>query len=201
MDPARCEDIRFLVEPDGHHAEILLACLRLMGKRLKRNICNLDDHAVLSEVKDLSSQQKAYIGDALEYACKFWTKHLLEIPSSSPCVEKVQQAIEKFFMVDFLHWIEVLVLTRNLDVGVYAMNDIEQWYNLVSGLQIACQTLYSWFLRQGLYPSGQMTVKGFCWNILRQSRTLLPISTILLSHCLPPLLGSTSVIAQIPHSQ
>jgi len=143
MDPARCKDRRFLVEPAGHHAEILLACLRLMGNKLKRNICNLDDHAVLSEVKDLSSQQEAYIGNALEYACKFWTKHLLEIPSSSPCVEKVQQAIEKFFMVDFLHWIEVLVLTRSLDIGVYAMNDIEQWYNLVSGLQVACQTLYS----------------------------------------------------------
>ena len=143
MDPDRCEDRRFLVEPTGHHAEILLGCLRLMGKRLKRNICNLDDHADLSEVKDLSSRQKAYIGDALGYACQFWTKHLLEIPSSSPHAEEVQKAIDKFFMVDFLHWIEVLVLTGNLGVGVYAMNDIQQWYNLVSGLQIGCQHLYS----------------------------------------------------------
>ena len=143
MDPARCEDRRFLVEPEGHHAEIVLGCLRLMGKRLKRNICNLGDYAVLSEVNDLSSQQKAYIGNALEYACKFWTKHLLEIPSSSPHIEEVQKAIDKFFMVDLLHWIEVLVLMGNLGVGVYAMNDIEQWYNLVSDLQVGCQNLYS----------------------------------------------------------
>ena len=143
MDPDRCEDRKFLVEPEGHHAEILLACLRLMRKRLKRNICNLDDHAALSEVKDLSSQQKTYIGDALGYACQFWTKHLLEIPSSSPHIEEVQKAIDKFFMVDFLHWIEVLVLTRNLGIGVYAMNNIEQWYNLVSDLQVGCQHLYS----------------------------------------------------------
>jgi len=134
VDPDRCEDKRFFVEPTGHHAEILLVCLKLMGKRLKRNICNLDDYAVLSEVKDLSSRQKAYIGDALEYACKFWAKHLLEIPSSSPHVKEVQTAVDNFFMVHLLDWIEVLVLTRNLGVGVHAMNDIEQWNNLVSDL-------------------------------------------------------------------
>jgi len=134
MDPARCGDGRFLIEPAGHHAEILLACLRLMGKRLKRNICNLDDYTALNEVEDLSSQQKTYIGDSLEYACQFWTKHLLEIPSNSPHIEEVQKAIDKFFMVHLLHWIEVLVLIRNLGIGVYAMNDIEQWSNLVSDL-------------------------------------------------------------------
>jgi len=201
MDPHRCEDRRFFVEPTGHHAVILLGCLRLMGERLKRNICNLDDYAVVSDVKDLSSQQKASIGDALEYACQFWTKHLLEIPSSSPHIEEVHKAIDKFFMVDLLHWIEVLVLTRNLDVGVYAMNDTEKWYGLVSDMHVSCKNLYSQFARQELYPSGQMTVSIFCWNTLIQSKTLLPISTTLLSHCLPPLLGSIISIAQIPHSQ
>jgi len=131
-DPKRCKDKRFFVEPTDHHAKILLSCHRLMEQRLKKNICNLDDHAVLSEVKDLSTQQKAHIGDALEYACWFWTKHLLEIPGSSSCVGEVQKAIDTFFTKHLLHWIEVLVLTKNLDVGVYAINDVEQWYTLVS---------------------------------------------------------------------
>jgi len=131
-DPERCRDRRFFVEPAVHHAEILLSCIRLMGRRLKKNICNLDDHAVLSEVEDLSAQQKAHIGDALEYACCFWTKHLLEIPGSSPCVEEVQKEIDNFFTIHLLDWIEVLALTRNLGVGVYAINDVEKWYTLVS---------------------------------------------------------------------
>jgi hypothetical protein len=142
MDPDRCQDKQVFVEPAGHHAEILLACLRLMENRLKKNICNLDDHAVLSEVKDLSTQKKDHIGDALEYACRFWTKHLLEIPSNSPHTDEVQKAIDKFFTVHLLHWIEVLVLTENIGVGVYAMSDIEQWFNLVSDTQAACQNLY-----------------------------------------------------------
>ena len=133
LDPECCKDKQFFVEPASHHAKILLACLRLMGKRLKRNICNL---AILSEVKNLSTQNKAHIGDALEYACGSWTKHLLRIPRSSSYAEEVQKEIYKFFTVHLLHWIEVLALTGNLGVGVHAINDIEQWYNLVSSVHI-----------------------------------------------------------------
>ena len=134
MDPNCCEDEKFVVEPAARHAAVLLACLRFMGERLKRNICSLDDFAVLSEVNDPSTYKKDHIGDGLEYACKFWTKHLLEIPSNSPHAEEVQRAINKFFTVHLLHWVEVLAITRNLGVGVYAMNDIQQWYSLVSGM-------------------------------------------------------------------
>jgi hypothetical protein len=131
-DHKRCKDNRFYVEPTIHHAQILLSCLNLMKERLKRNICNLDDYAVLSNVKDLSIRQKDHIGGTLEYACQFWTEHLLGIPSTSPCVEEVQRAIDQFFTTNLLHWIEVLALTRNLGGGVYAMNNVEQWYASVS---------------------------------------------------------------------
>ena len=142
MDPHRCEDKRFLVEPEDHHVEILLGCLRLMGERLKRNICNLNDGAVLSEVKDLSVLRKAHTGDALEYACRFWTKHLLRTPSKTPQSEEVQKAIDKFFRVHLLHWIEVLAITGNPGVGVYSMNEIEQWYSLVSIVEFVWQILF-----------------------------------------------------------
>ena len=105
-----------------------------MRAKLKKNICNLDDHAVLSEVKDLSAQKKDHIGDALEYACRFWARHLLGIPGTSSCVQEVQEAIDTFFTICLPHWIEVLALTRNLGAGVHAMNDVEQWCALVSAI-------------------------------------------------------------------
>ena len=135
MDPVRCKDQWFFIEPAVHHTEILLSCLRLMEERLKRNICNLDDYAVLSEVGDLPACQKDYIGDALEYACRFWPKHLLKIPTTSPHAEEVQKAVERFFRTQLLYWIELLALTGNLDIGIYAMDDVEQWYNLVGPMQ------------------------------------------------------------------
>lgn len=131
-NPERCTDDRFLIVPAIHHMRILISCLTLMREKLKKNICNLDEHAVLSEIKDLSAQKRNCIGDALEYACKFWTNHLLTVPTTSSHVQEVQGAVDEFFTICLLYWIEVLALTGNLEVGVYAMNDIEQWYTLVS---------------------------------------------------------------------
>ena len=132
MDPRRCTDQRFFVDPPVHHTEILLSCLRLMKEKLKKNVCRLDDYAILSEVEDLSDQRRDHIGDALEYACCFWTKHLLGTPSDSSGVGKVQEAIEMFSTTCVLSWIEVLSLVGRLGVGVYALNDIQQWFALVS---------------------------------------------------------------------
>ena len=122
------------MEPVIQHKEILLSCLRLMREKLKRNICNLDDYAVLSEVKDLSTCKKEHIGEALAYACQFWTKHLLGTPDNSPCVQEVQKAIEQSSTVHLLHWVEVLVIMGNLSVGIHAVNDVEQWCTRVSGI-------------------------------------------------------------------
>ena len=56
MDPVRCRDEQYFVDPTVHHAETLLSCLGLMRKRLKRNICNLDDQllSVMSRIFLLS---------------------------------------------------------------------------------------------------------------------------------------------------
>ena len=130
-DPSRCEDKRFFVDPSVQHIELVLSCLNLMKKRLKRNICNLDDHAILSGVGDLSTHQKTCIGSALEYACCFWTRHLIETPCDGHNTE-IQKAVDEFFITHLLFWIEVLAIIGNLNVGVYAINDIRQWYISVS---------------------------------------------------------------------
>ena len=132
MDPRRCKDTQFFVDPPAHHTEILFSCLHQMEVRLKRDICNLGDYAILSKVNDLDAHQRVHIGGALEYACKFWTNHLTNVPSSGPHVERVQRAIDKFFVGYLLGWIEVLSLTRSLGAGVNALNNIQQWYILVS---------------------------------------------------------------------
>ena len=132
MDPSRCTNQQFFIDPPVHHRDILISCLKLMEEKLRRNICRLDDHAILSQVEDLPGHQKEHIGDALEYACCFWTKHLLGVSVSGPGVEEVQEAIDKFFTTCLLFWIEVLSLVGKLHIGVYALNDIQQWYTLVS---------------------------------------------------------------------
>jgi hypothetical protein len=131
-DPDRCKDQKFFIDPSVHHQKILLSCLHLMGERLRRNICGLDDFVSLGKVEDLPDRRKTYIGDALEYACQFWTKHLAEVSTSGYYVEEVHEAINKFITTQLLYWIEVLCLMGNLDVAVYAINDVAWRYHLVS---------------------------------------------------------------------
>ena len=107
----------------------------MMKKRLKRNICKLDDYAILSTIEDLSTLKATHIGNTLEYACQFWTNHLAEVPGSSDGGEDVQKAIEDFFTTSFLFWVEVLILTGDLEISLHALNNIEQWYTLVSHMQ------------------------------------------------------------------
>jgi len=132
MDPKRCKDTQFFVDSPVHHMELLLSCLHLMEEKLKKNICNLDDYAVLSDVKDLSARRKKYIGDGLEYACQFWAKHLANSPSSGPDAERVQKTIDKFFKTYLLFWIDVLTVMGNLDISVHSINNVQQWYISVS---------------------------------------------------------------------
>ena len=132
MDQGRCKDIKFFVNPSVHHQDILLSCLSLIEERLKRNICDLDDYTILTEVQDLSTRQKEYIGNALEYSCQFWAKHLAGVPSGCQDIEKVYGAIDKFFTSHLLFWIEVLTIMGRLGVSIYAINDVQQWYNSVS---------------------------------------------------------------------
>ena len=154
MDLERCKDQRFSISPSAHHQEILFSCLNLMKERLRQNICGLDDYAILSEVRDISTYKKEHIGDALGYACRFWTKHLVEIPSSGHDFEEVHKAIDEFFTTHLLFWIEVLVVMGCLDVSVHALNDIQQWYTFVSCEQFICQILYLYLIRQAQSAGG-----------------------------------------------
>jgi WD40 repeat protein len=151
LDSGRCTDHQFLIDPSIYHREILLSCFSIMKERLKRNICNLDDHTTLNSIKDLPACRESHIGGALEYACQFWTKHLLGTPTSGSHVEEVQQAIDKFFTTCLPYWIEVLALMENLGVGVYALNDVEQWCASVSSAQIVTKTfIHTLFIQAGI---------------------------------------------------
>ena len=131
-DRRRCKDERFFIDPSVHHENILFSCLELMKERLKRNVCDLDDYAILGKVDDLPARREKWIGSALEYACRFWTRHLAKTPSKGPHVKRVQEAVDEFFATRLLYWIEVLSTTGRLGGAIYAINDIRQWFISVS---------------------------------------------------------------------
>ena len=131
-DRTRCKDDRFFVDPGVHHEDILFSCLGLMKKRLRKNICDLEDYVVLGEVEDLSDRRETCIGRSLEYACLFWARHLTGVSGSGPNAKRVQEAIEEFLGKRLLCWFEVLSIVGHLEVAVHAINYVRQWYISVS---------------------------------------------------------------------
>jgi hypothetical protein len=123
-----------------------------MEEHLRKNICGLDNYAILSKVEDLSTLRKKHIGSSLEYACQFWTRHLVSIPGDGPYTKRVQETIDSFFTKHLLCWIEVLIIMVHLGAAVSAINDIRQWYISVSYTRTHSYMVYSQTSALGGHP-------------------------------------------------
>ena len=141
-DRTRCKDKRFFIDPAVHHQDLLFSCLHLMKKRLKKNICDLDDYAVLTEVDDLSVRRETCIGSSLEYACRFWARHLASVPGDGTNIERVRGAIDEFFGKRLLCWVEVLSIVGHLGLAMHVINNVRQWYVSVS----YAWTIHTWYI-------------------------------------------------------
>ena len=197
-DQGQCTDERFFVNPSIHHREILLSCLGLMKERLRKNICDLDDHVSLADVEDLPALRKTHIGDALGYACRFWTRHLLKVPTDGHDIEEIHKAVEEFFTTQLPYWIEVLCLAGILNVSVRAIDDVHNWYTSVScGHQtLTKNVIYLFFYRPVWIANGHMTADVSSWNPLTPSANLLPRSITMRSLSPLPRLGSMNTTGQ-----
>ncbi|RAH46751.1 WD40 repeat domain-containing protein [Aspergillus brunneoviolaceus CBS 621.78] len=105
-----------LIIPDGNEADAPIEplqqsfpdflgkqCLRVMSDKkigLRRNICNLENDGILqSEISDVTGS----ISPVLKYACRYWSKHLLDGDEPSD-----QGDMYSFFQEHLLQWLEVM---------------------------------------------------------------------------------------------
>ncbi|KAF9790924.1 hypothetical protein BJ322DRAFT_1208238 [Thelephora terrestris] len=126
IDPGRCANPRFHVFPPKHHMELLVGCLNLLNQKLERNMCNLPDAVTNSEVVDLKERTQKYIGQALEYACKSWHKHL---PKTTLAESDITSALYQFMEKKFLFWLEVLSILGTAREAVVALEAVAKLLN------------------------------------------------------------------------
>ena len=121
IDPSRCINPRFCICPRDQHAKLLISCLELMNKKLEQNMCKLPDGVSNSEIDDLSERAEQYIDPALQYACKSWHKHLIEVTSSHK--DSIIPFLSQFLEKKFLFWLEVLSVLDIAREAVDALNE------------------------------------------------------------------------------
>lgn len=123
VDSSSCPSMFCIDRKQGHY-DLTLACLRIMEKGLRFNICNLESSYLRnSEVQDLSSRVSQHITPHLSYACRSWASHLQETIYD----EAILISIQDFMHCRFLFWLEILSLTRRVNHAMAMLRSLTNW--------------------------------------------------------------------------
>ncbi|KIM32665.1 hypothetical protein M408DRAFT_312837 [Serendipita vermifera MAFF 305830] len=113
VDPSKCPSA-FLIDPKRENQSLTMACLRTMRDGLRFNICNLETSYLRNrEVPDIAARVEGCIPPELSYSCLFWAGHLKDTPFG---LEELR-CLEDFMNKQFLYWLEVLSLTKRVNVA------------------------------------------------------------------------------------
>jgi hypothetical protein len=123
IDPDRCPP-EFLIKTERENKEFALACLRVMKGELRFNICDIkSSHLRNVDVPDLSLCARDHIPPHLAYSAQFWVNHLTETAFDVDMLGPI-----RYFMDNqFLFWLEVLSITKRVNVGSSILSLLMDW--------------------------------------------------------------------------
>ncbi|KZP17439.1 hypothetical protein FIBSPDRAFT_1046926 [Athelia psychrophila] len=97
------------------NAQLAKACITLLGKELRENMCNL---TLSQPVRNES------ISESVAYASKFWIEHVCTITDTS---EDLADVVYQFMHEHLLHWIEALAIMKAYDVVMRLLPRLLKW--------------------------------------------------------------------------
>ena len=122
------------------HAQQGVACLEMMAKELRFNICKLNDSRLANtDVKDLQSRIEENVSDALQYSSLYWSNHLCFSPSM---INRDLRALEGFFEGLYpLFWIEVLSIMGMVPIGAPSLRRVMAWVRVSTGIHLHAEVI------------------------------------------------------------
>ncbi|KAF8299614.1 hypothetical protein DL93DRAFT_604418 [Clavulina sp. PMI_390] len=115
LDFLRNSPTKYQVDVHQAHRLLIESCLSVMfqpDRGLRFNICNLPTSFSPNHlVPNLSGLIQNNIGDALCYACQFWTFHLIAVAPGAVTDAMWNRVKDLLSSTKLLHWLEVMSLT------------------------------------------------------------------------------------------
>ena len=162
---------QFWVDKKEKHDLIACQCLTVMGRYLRKNICDLPNYGTnRTEIHPASIAR--FLPPALQYACHYWVYHLTQ----SSAISKSLEQVLPFLKEHFLHWLESMSILGISSEAIVAVNLLLQLTKV--SIKLAC----------GSRPT----------NTSGKSRTY-PIMRYMLSSQMPADLSSNLHKLLIPH--
>ncbi|KAJ3758728.1 hypothetical protein EV360DRAFT_43259 [Lentinula raphanica] len=105
---------QFCIDQAQGHQKLANGTFHLMFQKLHFNMGKLETSYILnSKIENFDQRLAKQIAPELIYACHFWDLHLQNIKSDYSWVQR----LEKLFFKFLLYWIEVLALTRKIQIA------------------------------------------------------------------------------------
>jgi hypothetical protein len=128
IDPDRCPP-EFLIKPERENKDLALACLRVMKEELRFNICDIESSYLRNDdVPDLRLCAQERILPHLAYSAQFWANHLTETAFDANMLGHIQYFMDN----QFLFWLEVLSITKRVNVGSSILSLLIDWMQVRS---------------------------------------------------------------------
>ncbi len=122
----RCD---YRVNLQDAHSQLGITCLETMVKRLRFNICKLEDSRVANaNVEDLQSRIEQHISGALQYSSLYWSNHFCVAPHNANRDRRMLASLNEFF--DGLYpllWTEVLSIIGMVPIAAPSLRRVISW--------------------------------------------------------------------------
>jgi hypothetical protein len=131
LDAQRCGHHLACI-PSAQHAVLSRGCFRIMQAFLRFNICNLPSSFLFdSEVKNMEHlvEENIHSNVGLEYACQYWTSHLVEVPAISSDAQDLKETLLVFSQKKIIFWIEVMNLLSAKEACYDGVTAVVTWIN------------------------------------------------------------------------
>ncbi|GKZ94884.1 hypothetical protein AnigIFM59636_008615 [Aspergillus niger] len=112
---------RFWVDKRAKHELSANQCLTVMGRSLKKNICELPSYGT-SRTEIHPDSIAKFLLHALQYACRYWVYHLTQ--GSAPAI--ILDQVLTFLKEHLLHWFEAMGILGIIPEAIVAVNSLLQ---------------------------------------------------------------------------
>ncbi|CDO71101.1 hypothetical protein BN946_scf184844.g105 [Trametes cinnabarina] len=189
VDPSRCVESNFRVNPSIQNTVIAKHCLQTLSL-LHRDMCGIGNETLLNiEIVDLNSRIEKYISPSLRYACKYWSYHLCHAELD----QEILDALVKLCNNSLLYWLEALSLLGAVDMAIEALQGAREALEKlplpptnVPSLLYDCERIVRSF-----YPA----LSAGCFQAYKSAIPFSPTNTLLRSMYLSQAPGIVKLIS------
>jgi hypothetical protein len=107
--------VPYYVDEAASHLSLACACLDIMARDLRWDICNVFDRQFEGEEPLARDSLTESTSPELRYSCLFWGRHISFLKRSTLLLREMCSRLEKFFYANLLDWMYLIALINPIE--------------------------------------------------------------------------------------